>query len=136
MISLEIRFRSSLCKLFQVAHTFNFGTKYSDRLKTVYVDKSGKKKPLHMCSYGIGISRIFSAVVELLSTSDELRWPPAIAPYTVCVIPPKVSKFLSKNFDKYLKRNLYDFFLPGWQSRRNTSRNDHARVVQLIRKYS
>lgn len=42
-----------------------------------------------MGCYGIGVSRILAASVEVLSTETEIRWPESIAPYSVCVIAPK-----------------------------------------------
>lgn len=42
-----------------------------------------------MGCYGLGLTRMISAAVEILSTNEDLRWPKCIAPYTVCVIPPK-----------------------------------------------
>ena len=43
-----------------------------------------------MGCYGLGISRILQAGVEVLSTDSEIRWPPLIAPYQICIIPQKV----------------------------------------------
>lgn len=78
-------------QMLQVGHTFSFGTSYSDKLGSCYVDVDCNRAPLHMCSYGIGISRLIAAVAESLATDeDELRWPLAIAPYSVCIITPKV----------------------------------------------
>lgn len=80
--------------LLQVAHTFYFGTYFSDRLGSCYVNIDSKRSPLHMCSYGIGLSRLIGAVAEVLCTkNNELRWPLVMAPYSVCIIPPKVSIF-------------------------------------------
>jgi prolyl-tRNA synthetase len=50
-----------------------------------------------MGCYGIGISRILAASVEVLGTDSEIRWPKLIAPYSVCVIAPKVI-FKTQNF--------------------------------------
>ena len=44
-----------------------------------------------MGCYGIGVSRILAASVEVLSRNNEIRWPKAIAPYSVCVVAPKVT---------------------------------------------
>lgn len=45
--------------------------------------------PMEMGCYGLGMSRLLAAVVEVLSTETEIRWPWLIAPYSVCIIPPK-----------------------------------------------
>jgi prolyl-tRNA synthetase len=42
-----------------------------------------------MGCYGLGLSRILAASVEVLSTEKELRWPDAIVPFTVCIVCPK-----------------------------------------------
>lgn len=42
-----------------------------------------------MGCYGIGVSRILAAVIEYGCThqSKKLVWPPAIAPYPICIAP-------------------------------------------------
>ena len=42
-----------------------------------------------MGCYGLGLSRILAASVEVLSSEKELRWPDAIVPFTVCIVCPK-----------------------------------------------
>ena len=42
-----------------------------------------------MGCYGLGLSRILAASVEVMSTEKELRWPDAIVPFTVCIVCPK-----------------------------------------------
>lgn len=72
----------------EVGHTFLLDTKYTIPLEvTLRVNK--EIKPLVMGCYGLGLSRIFTVMTELLSTKEELRWPKNLAPYTVCIIPPK-----------------------------------------------
>ena len=44
---------------------------------------------LQMGCYGLGLSRILAASVEVLSTETELRWPEAIVPFSVCIVCPK-----------------------------------------------
>ncbi|XP_039313709.1 probable proline--tRNA ligase, mitochondrial isoform X3 [Solenopsis invicta] len=73
----------------EVGHTFLLDTKYSQPLKALYVEEN-KSKPMIMGSFGLGLSRIITLAVEILSTKNELRWPVKLAPYTICVIPPKV----------------------------------------------
>lgn len=54
------------------------------------MSKSGSNDTCQMGCYGIGVSRILAASVEVLSTETEIKWPELIAPYSVCVIAPKV----------------------------------------------
>lgn len=73
----------------EVAHTFLLGDKYSKPLGATFLNTSGKPETLVMGCYGIGITRVIAAALEVLSTEQELRWPKLLAPYDVCVIGPK-----------------------------------------------
>lgn len=46
-----------------------------------------------MGCYGLGVSRILGATLEVLSSEEELRWPAVLAPYKVVIIPPKVKDY-------------------------------------------
>jgi prolyl-tRNA synthetase len=70
-----------------VGHIYQLGTKYSEPLKTTFVDEDGMERPYVMGCYGIGISRILAAVAEQFHDDAGLRWPKALAPFHVVVIP-------------------------------------------------
>lgn len=44
-----------------------------------------------MGCYGVGLTRVMAAAVEVLATSDNIIWPRTIAPFKACIIGPKVS---------------------------------------------
>lgn len=73
----------------EVAHAFLLGDRYSKVFKATYLHTDGKPKTSIMGCYGIGISRILAASLEVLSTENELKWPTLLAPYDVCIIGPK-----------------------------------------------
>ncbi|KAK4327228.1 hypothetical protein Pmani_002284 [Petrolisthes manimaculis] len=73
----------------EVGHTFLLGTKYSEPLGGCYQNKRGKPEAAHMGCYGVGLTRVMAAVVEVLTTSDNIIWPWEIAPFKVCIIGPK-----------------------------------------------
>lgn len=73
----------------EVGHTFLLGEKYSAPLKSKVLGVDGKPSVLQMGSYGLGVSRILAAAVEVLSSENAMRWPVSIAPYSVAIIPPK-----------------------------------------------
>lgn len=73
-----------------MGHAFLLDTKYTKPLNAVYKSQNNVTLPLVMGCYGLGLSRIFTVAVEILSAEQELRWPKSLAPYTVCIIPPKV----------------------------------------------
>lgn len=73
----------------EIAHTFILEDKYSKVLKATFLSKAGKPVPLQMGCYGIGVTRLIAASIEHLSTEHEIRWPAALAPFSVCIIPSK-----------------------------------------------
>ena len=70
----------------EVGNIFKLGTKYSKAMNATFTDKDGKEKPFIM-GYGIGISRTAAAAVERHHDEYGIKWPLAIAPYTVIVVP-------------------------------------------------
>lgn len=91
----------------EVGNTFKLGTKYAEGLGLTYLDSENKSHPVIMGSYGIGIERIISAVVEQNNDEKGIIWPMNIAPYKVAivVINPKEEKQLSVGEEIYNKLN-------------------------------
>ncbi|KFQ39755.1 hypothetical protein N332_10828, partial [Mesitornis unicolor] len=73
----------------EVGHTFYLGTKYSSVANAVFYSPENKPQLAEMGCYGLGVTRILAASIEVLSTEDSIRWPSLIAPYQLCFIPPK-----------------------------------------------
>ncbi|KFZ61700.1 hypothetical protein N321_11197, partial [Antrostomus carolinensis] len=73
----------------EVGHTFYLGTKYSSVFNAVFYSPENKPQLAEMGCYGLGVTRILAASLQVLSTEDSIRWPSLIAPYQVCFIPPK-----------------------------------------------
>ncbi|WP_018885687.1 proline--tRNA ligase [Paenibacillus massiliensis] len=71
----------------EIGHVFKLGTKYSEQLGARYLDTTGKEQPFIMGCYGIGVSRILSAVVEQSHDEHGIIWPVSIAPFQVHIIP-------------------------------------------------
>lgn len=73
----------------EVGHTFYLGKKYSHIFKATFSNAQNKPAVADMGCYGLGVTRILAAAVEVMSTEEGIRWPGLIAPYQVCVLPPK-----------------------------------------------
>lgn len=74
----------------EVGHTFYLGQKYSQSLGAMVNPGNGKQVPAEMGCYGLGVSRIFAASLEVLqSCPTKLSWPKLIAPYTLAILAPK-----------------------------------------------
>lgn len=67
----------------EVGHVFYFGTKYSLPLGAVVTDAQGRQVPVEMGSYGIGVSRLIGAVIEVYHDERGIVWPEPIAPFTI-----------------------------------------------------
>lgn len=77
------------CTAIEVAHTFLLEKRYSVPLNAVFQTASGEIEFLVMGCYGFGVSRLLAAALEVLSKTNQLRWPKPLVPYQICIIPPK-----------------------------------------------
>ncbi len=69
----------------EVGNIFQLGDKYSKAMNATFLDKDGKAKHFVMGSYGIGISRCVSAIVEQFHDEKGIVWPLSVAPYHVLI---------------------------------------------------
>ncbi|KRM93751.1 proline--tRNA ligase [Lentilactobacillus senioris] len=90
----------------EIGHIFKLGTRYSDSLGATVLDENGRSKPVIMGSYGIGVSRLLSAVSEQQADENGLVWPKAIAPFTVHVIPVNAKNEEQMNIADQLESDL------------------------------
>ncbi|PJH64052.1 aminoacyl--tRNA ligase-related protein, partial [Salmonella enterica] len=65
----------------EIGHIFKLGTFYSESMNATILDKNGRPTPVIMGSYGIGVSRLLSALVEQFSDEKGIVWPKSIAPF-------------------------------------------------------
>ena len=75
-----------ISKGIEVGHIFYFGTKYSEKLGAYVQDNKGKKRLVHMGSYGIGISRLVGAIIEAFHDDRGIVWPIPVAPFHISLI--------------------------------------------------
>ena len=112
----------------EVGNIFQLGTKYSDSLKAYFLDENGKQKPFTMGSYGIGISRSISAIVEQNHDEKGIIWPTAVAPFEVMVtiinINDESQIELGEEIYKTLRENGIDVLLDDRKERAGVKFND------------
>lgn len=75
----------------EVGHVFKLGTKYSVALKAEFTDEKEQRHPMIMGCYGIGVNRILAGLAETKHDENGLKWPLAIAPYEVVLVPLNVT---------------------------------------------
>ncbi|MBU6490991.1 prolyl-tRNA synthetase, partial [Patescibacteria group bacterium] len=73
-------------KAIEVGNIFDFGGVKSKQLGLFYKNDVGEEVPVHLGSYGIGITRLMGTVVEALSDEKGLVWPESIAPFALHLV--------------------------------------------------
>lgn len=73
-------------KTIEVGNIFPLKTRFSEAFGLRYKDENGKDQPVVMGCYGIGISRLMGAVVEVSHDEAGIVWPEAVAPYQVHLV--------------------------------------------------
>lgn len=73
----------------EIGHIFKLGTRYSKAMGAQVLDNNGRQVDIIMGSYGIGVSRLLSAIAEQNADEKGLSWPTNIAPWNVHLVPIK-----------------------------------------------
>ncbi len=76
----------------EVGHIFQLGSKYAEALNCSVLNEGGKNQTLTMGCYGIGVSRIVAAAIEQNHDKFGIKWPKAIAPFQVAIVPMNMAK--------------------------------------------
>ncbi len=105
----------------EIGHIFKLGTRYSDSMGAQILDENGRSLPIIMGSYGIGVSRILSAVIEQharifvnKTTKGEFRFawginfPKELAPFDVHLITVNVKDTDALSVTKTVEKILED----------------------------
>ena len=90
----------------EVGHIFKLGTKYSKALECKYLDVNGKEQYMIMGCYGIGVSRVLSALVEQNCDERGIVWPELVAPYKLDIVIANNKDEVQKN----IANELYNKF--------------------------
>jgi prolyl-tRNA synthetase len=70
----------------EVGNIFKLGTRYTEALGGMFLDRDGTTKPVIMGCYGIGSGRLLSCIIEEHHDAHGIRFPITVAPYQVyCV---------------------------------------------------
>ena len=71
----------------EIGHIFKLGTRFSEAMGATVLGQDGRPTPVIMGSYGIGISRLLSAIAEQNADEKGLVWPASVAPFDVHITP-------------------------------------------------
>lgn len=92
----------------EIGHIFKLGTRYSETLGAKVLDQNGRETDVIMGSYGIGISRLLSAIAEQNADENGLVWPDSVTPFDVHVIPVNTKKADQMELAEKLTQELED----------------------------
>ncbi|MFM1545973.1 proline--tRNA ligase [Streptococcus mutans] len=105
----------------EIGHIFKLGTRYSESMGANILDENGRSIPIIMGSYGIGVSRILSAVIEQNARifvnktpkgayrfSWGVNFPKTLAPFDVHLITVNVKDEVSQQLTAKVEENLVD----------------------------
>lgn len=103
----------------EIGHIFKLGTRYSESMDAKVLDENGRAIPIVMGSYGIGVSRLLSAVMEQHARlfvnktpkgdyrfSWGINFPKELAPFDVHLIPVNVKDQASLELTARLEQAL------------------------------
>ena len=103
----------------EIGHIFKLGTRYSDSMNANVLDENGRSIPIIMGCYGIGVSRLLSAVLEQharlfvnKTPKGEFRYawginfPKELAPFDVHLIPVNVKDEEALNLTSQIEASL------------------------------
>lgn len=99
---------SKLCvsKGIEVGNIFKLGTKYSDSFDLKYLDANNNLNSVVMGSYGFGIGRAISAIVEQKHDNKGIIWPVEVAPYKVYIAVIDINNSKQKEAAEHLYNEL------------------------------
>ena len=89
----------------EIGHIFKLNDRYSSPMKAKFLDNNGKEQPFIMGTYGIGVSRLISAISEQKSDDNGLIWGKSSSPFLVCIIVSDIKneKVLNKANEIYIQ---------------------------------
>jgi len=70
----------------EVGNIFNFGTEKCEQMDLYFTNAEGEKTPVHLGSYGIGITRMVGVIADKDSDENGLVWSDEIAPFRVHIV--------------------------------------------------
>jgi prolyl-tRNA synthetase len=70
----------------EIGNIFQLGTRYSESMACRFRDAEGRRLPVWMGSYGIGVGRLLACIAEEHHDDLGLIWPLSVAPFQVALV--------------------------------------------------
>ncbi|MFD1411206.1 proline--tRNA ligase [Lapidilactobacillus gannanensis] len=107
-LALDGKSRLHFTRGIEIGHIFKLGTRYTKTFQATFLDENGREQPLLMGCYGIGVSRLLSAIIEQHSDDHGIIWPRNVAPFDVHLIPVNIKKQEQLDVTAELEKVLHD----------------------------
>lgn len=134
----------------EIGHIFKLGTRYTDTMQATILDENGRRQPIIMGCYGIGVSRLLSAIMEqharLFVTKTPkgdyryswgINFPKELSPYDIHIITvnPKdeVSQALTQKIEADLQEAGYSVLVDDRPERPGSKFSDSDLIGLPIR---
>jgi prolyl-tRNA synthetase len=95
----------------EVGNIFKLGTSYSEEFGASVLDADGRRKPVVMGSYGIGLGRLLACIAEEHHDENGLAWPVSVAPYHVHIVAAEAGEMAEGLYERLVSAGvevLYD----------------------------
>lgn len=70
----------------EIGHCFQLGSRYSESMNLEYDTEDGETKKVIMASYGIGVTRLISAIIEQNHDDQGITWNEEVSAFEVGII--------------------------------------------------
>lgn len=100
MVCPKCKSKCDIVNGIEVGHIFKLGDVYSKVYDLKYMNEVNELGYVHMGSYGIGLERCLSAIVERNHDDKGIVWPFSVAPFKVAIV---VANIYDKEAYKYSK---------------------------------
>ncbi|MCW5196480.1 proline--tRNA ligase [Buchnera aphidicola (Pemphigus obesinymphae)] len=88
----------------EIGHIFQLEQKYSKTINAYILENNGNKNFLNMGCYGIGITRIISAIIEQNHDNRGIIWNSSISPFQAVILP---INFHKSNIVQEISEKIY-----------------------------
>jgi prolyl-tRNA synthetase len=95
----------------EVENIFKLGTRYSEAFGASFLDTDGRRKPVVMGSYGIGLGRLLACIAEEHHDENGLVWPVSVAPCHVHFVAAEAGEMAEGLYERLVSAGvevLYD----------------------------
>jgi len=115
----------------EVGNIFPLKDKFSKAFGLTYKDKKGEDKFAQMGCYGIGISRLMGAIVEVYNDDKGIIWPKTVSPFNVHLVhieDPGTEPWAKDTYEKLTKAGIEVL----WDNREDVTAGEKFADCDLI----